>query len=75
MKTIRIPYQVSSHEWRCIEEDGTRCPQLRVSRFGSDWSCAIWSSQGDRGRWEHLPERDGCLTKLPQCIDAGREMP
>jgi len=68
MKTLVLP--VSQHPWRCIEEDGKRCKWLRVSRFGTVWSCKMFSEQGDTGRWSALKEKDDCLMKHPECLDS-----
>jgi hypothetical protein len=62
-----ITLQVSSHPWRCIEEDGTRCQWLRVSRMGSVYSCHLFSEQTDRGDLIALREQDGCLVKHDEC--------
>ncbi len=67
---MKIQLEVSNHPWRCIDEDGTRCQWLRTSRFGSVYSCKIFSEQGDRGGWESLKEVDGCLAKHNKCLAA-----
>ena len=65
---MHIKMEVSPHPWRCIDEDGKRCSQLRTSRFGTVWSCHLFSAQSDNGRWESLEEQDTCLVKHPDCL-------
>jgi len=65
---MEIKLKTSNHPWRCIEEDGTRCPWLRVARMGTTWTCKIFCEQGDRGHWAALAERDGCLVKHLECV-------
>jgi len=67
----KINIEVSNHPWRCIDEDGTRCKWIRVSRFGTAWSCKIFCDQADKGAWDTLNEREGCLERHPECIKAG----
>jgi len=64
---IKIP--ASKHKTRCIDTDGTRCPQLRTARMGSIWTCLIYHEQEGR-HWPSLPEEDGCLMRLPECLAA-----
>lgn len=66
MKILVLP--TSQHSWRCIDTNKKRCKWLRTSRFGTVWSCKLFSEQDDRGRWEALEERDGCLVKHPECL-------
>jgi hypothetical protein len=66
VKHVLMP--VCPHPWRCIDLDGTGCPQLRVTRMGGAWTCKLYCEQGDHGEWRQLPERDGCLAKLPECL-------
>lgn len=69
---VKLP--ISSHEWRCIDENKNHCPQLQVSRFGTVWSCKLFSKQGGpKGQWEDLEERDGCLVKHPECLANGEK--
>jgi hypothetical protein len=73
MTMSKITLPVSPHLWRCIDEDGTQCPWLRVTRLGTEWTCKIFCEQGVRGRWEPLKTRGGdlgCLEKHPDCIAA-----
>lgn len=74
MKSITLP--VCKHPWRCIDTDGTRCPQLLTSHMGSIWICKLFCKQGERGRWEALNTRGGplgCLEKHPECLIACNE--
>jgi len=65
---IKIP--ASKHKTRCIDTDGTRCPQLRTAQGGAVWTCRAWHDQDELGRWPSLPEEDGCLMRLPECLAA-----
>jgi len=56
-----ITVEASTHPWRCIAEDGTRCPQLRVAHYGTIWVCQIFDA---------LQERDGCLVRDERCLAA-----
>lgn len=58
---VKLP--VSSHPWRCIDEDGTYCPHITVSNFGTRWHCQLFTLGNDE-----LPERDGCLERHPECV-------
>jgi len=66
----KINLDVSNHPWRCIDTDGTRCPWLRVAKFGSIWTCHLFCEQTDRGQWEELAEREGCIERHPECVKA-----
>lgn len=63
-----ITVEASTHPWRCIAEDGTRCPQLRVTHYGTVWTCKIYHDQDER--WPSLQERDGCLVRDERCVAA-----
>lgn len=54
---------IESGETTCYSKPGVRCPQVRVARFGTEWSCQLFG--------QVLPENErGWLTRLPQCINA-----
>lgn len=63
-----VKLEVSQHPWRCIDEDGKRCPHILVSHFGMRWHCRLFSGM-DKVPFDALPERDGCLAKLQECMD------
>lgn len=65
-RVLEVPIQCG--ETTCAAAPGKFCPQLRVSRFGSDHSCKLFSEQGHKGRWESLEEKDGWLQRHPDCL-------
>lgn len=74
MKTVSLP--ISKHPWRCIDTDGTQCPQLLATRLGTAWTCKLFCKQGHKGKWEPLNTRGGplgCLEKHPECLKACNE--
>lgn len=69
-KVLEIPIQCG--ETTCAYEPGKFCPQLRVSSFGRDYSCKLFSEQGYKGRWDNLEEKNGWLQRHPECLKLER---
>ena len=71
-KTLLI--QVNCGEKTCYSEPGKPCQWLRVSKFGTLWSCQIYSEYNfpmDGKMYpDPLEEKDGWIQRHPKCLSA-----
>ena len=69
---MKIQVEISSHPWRCIEEDGKRCQFLWFERLGTIPVCAMVALGTDREsgmvRLFAGDDGSGCIEKSPACL-------
>lgn len=54
-------------ETTCASEPGKFCRHVRTSHCGTRWVCGLfWDEDGPK----ELPEKDGWLARLPECLAA-----
>ena len=73
MSQQMLEIRIQCGDSTCAEAPGKFCPQLQVSRFGSDFSCHLFSKQNHKGRWESLEDKDGWLQRHPLCLASERK--
>ena len=67
-RTLAIPIRCG--EKTCTTAPGYFCAFLRVSRYGIDYSCRLFSEQYSSGLWVALEEKDGLILRSADCLRA-----
>jgi len=70
-RVLEIPIQCG--DTTCASEPGKFCPQLRTARFGSTFTCKLFSEQEYKEKWEELPEKNGWIQRHPDCVKMERK--
>lgn len=65
---VKFTCEITCGEKTCFAEPGVGCQFLRASRFGTLWSCGIWTEYDKRGRIIGLDEEDGWLLRTKKCL-------